>query len=129
MHPLEPGEAAVRIAAGKNGLHQFLIRNAFVNMTSMGAACREISIIDMIREAVPSRIEPLGRDVLSLTEALYVRLLAESLGITAEREMTDEKLMEAILACRNADGGFSWFEGMHSSPVLTAVVLERFASV
>ena len=27
MHPLEPGEAAVRIAAGKNGLHQFLIRH------------------------------------------------------------------------------------------------------
>ena len=105
------------------------LRNAFVNMTSMGAACREISIIDMIREAVPSRIEPLGRDVLSLTEALYVRRLAESLGITAEREMTDEKLMEAILACRNADGGFSWFEGMHSSPVLTAVVLERFAKL
>ena len=105
------------------------LRNAFVNMTSMGAACREISIIDMIREAVPSRIEPLGKDVLSLTEALYVRRLAESLGITAEREMTDEKLMEAILACRNADGGFSWFEGMHSSPVLTAVVLERFAKL
>ena len=105
------------------------LRNAFVNMTSMGAACREISIIDMIREAVPSRIEPLGKDVLSLTEALYVRRLAESLGITAEREMTDEKLMEAILACRNADGGFSWFEGMHSSPVLTAVVLERFAQL
>lgn len=103
------------------------LRTAFVNMTSVGAACREISIIDMIREAVPSRIEPLGKDVLSLTEALYVRRLAESLGITAEREMTDEKLMEAILACRNADGGFSWFEGMHSSPVLTAVVLERFA--
>ena len=105
------------------------LRTAFVNMTSVGAACREISIIDMIREAVPSRIEPLGKDVLSLTEALYVRRLAESLGITAEREMTDEKLMEAILACRNADGGFSWFEGMHSSPVLTAVVLERFAKL
>ena len=27
MHSLEPGEAAVRIAAGKNGLHQFLIRH------------------------------------------------------------------------------------------------------
>ena len=105
------------------------LRKEFVNMTSMGAVCREISIIDMIREAVPSRIEPLGKDVLSLTEALYVRRLAESLGITAEREMTDEKLMEAILACRNADGGFSWFEGMHSSPVLTAVVLERFAKL
>ncbi|MGN1232985.1 MAG: MG2 domain-containing protein [Candidatus Cryptobacteroides sp.] len=105
------------------------LRSAFVNMTSVGAAYREISIIDMIREAVPSRVEPLGKDVLSLTEALYVRRLAESLGVKAERKMTDEKLMEAILSCRNADGGFSWFEGMHSSPVLTAVVLERFAKL
>ena len=32
------------------------LRKEFVNMTSMGAVCREISIIDMIREAVPSRI-------------------------------------------------------------------------
>lgn len=105
------------------------LRKEFVNMTSAGAACREISIIDMIKEAVPSRMEPLGKDVLSLTEALYVRRLAESLGVKAERIMTDEKLLEAILACRNADGGFSWFEGMHSLPVLTAVVLERFAKL
>ncbi|MGM9768024.1 MAG: MG2 domain-containing protein [Candidatus Cryptobacteroides sp.] len=105
------------------------LRSAFVNMTSVGAAYKEISIIDMIKEAVPSRIEPLGKDVLSLTEALYVRRLAESLGIRAEREMQDNQLLDAILACRNADGGFSWFEGMHSSPVVTAVVLERFAKL
>ncbi|MGM9740243.1 MAG: MG2 domain-containing protein [Candidatus Cryptobacteroides sp.] len=105
------------------------LRSAFVNMTSVGAAYREISIIDMIREAVPSRIEPAREDIFSLTEALYVRRLAESLGVRTDREMPDEKLLEAILACRNADGGFSWFEGMHSSPVVTAVVLERFAKL
>ncbi|MEE3465384.1 MAG: hypothetical protein VZQ48_01390, partial [Candidatus Cryptobacteroides sp.] len=34
-----------------------------------------------------------------------------------------------ILSCRNEDGGFGWFEGMHSSPAITAVMLERMAKL
>ena len=37
------------------------------------------------------------------------------------------ELLEKVLACRNNDGGFGWFEGMESSPVITAVLLQRFA--
>jgi hypothetical protein len=37
--------------------------------------------------------------------------------------------MGKILACRNSDGGFGWFEGMPSSPVVTAVVLHRMAAI
>ena len=40
-----------------------------------------------------------------------------------------EEVLRQVLACRNADGGFAWFEGMHSSPVITAVVLQRFAKL
>ena len=43
--------------------------------------------------------------------------------------LSRESLLEQILACRNSDGGYAWFEGMHSSPVITAVVLERFAKL
>ena len=42
--------------------------------------------------------------------------------------MSTSEILEKIMACRNSDGGFGWFEGMNSSPILTAVVLERFAS-
>ena len=41
--------------------------------------------------------------------------------------MSDEILEEKIGACQNEDGGFGWFQGMQSSPVLTAVVLEWLA--
>ena len=43
--------------------------------------------------------------------------------------MSDETLVERIKACLNAGGGFGWFEGFRSSPVVTAVVLERFAKM
>ncbi len=39
------------------------------------------------------------------------------------------ELLRKVLACRNSDGGFGWFEGMTSSPVITAVLLERFAKL
>ena len=38
-----------------------------------------------------------------------------------------EDLLEKIFACQNNDGGFAWFEGMPSSAIITAVLLERFA--
>lgn len=126
---------------------------------------REISLLDMILEAVPDKVEPKSDDVLSVTEAYYVNVMAgvlnpdkaESDGASAgasamsdesaasDSGMTDESapadstmselasdselvgLLSKIMACQNSDGGFAWFEGFKSSPVLTAVVLERFA--
>ena len=41
--------------------------------------------------------------------------------------MSDEILEEKIGACQNEDGGFGWFQGMQSSPILTAVALEWLA--
>ena len=43
--------------------------------------------------------------------------------------VAESDLLDGILSCRNSDGGFGWFEGFPSSPVITAVVLERFASL
>ena len=81
--------------------------------------------MDMVMDAIPSHVDPRGNDVLSLSEAWYIRLMASRL--TAPLDEGTDALEEKILACRNADGGFGWFEGMNSSPVITAVLLERFA--
>ena len=105
------------------------IRSAFVNVSPYGAEYKEISIIDMVKEAIPDKVDPDGDDVLSLSEAWYVRLVARSLGVDVRSEVSDSRLVERILACKNADGGFGWFEGMESSPVMTAVLLERFAKI
>ena len=111
------------------------LRNQFVNGSGNDAAVNVISIIDMIRDAVPSKVEPEGKDVLSLSEAMCVRELSYSLKALARTEpvaqdgMSDGELFSKVFACHNADGGFAWFEGMKSSPVITAVLLERFAKM
>lgn len=111
------------------------LRNEFVNGSGNDAEVKVISIIDMIRDAVPSKVEPEGKDVLSLSEAMYVRELSYSLKAlartmpVAQDGMSDEELFSKVFACHNADGGFAWFEGMKSSPVITAVLLERFAKM
>ena len=59
------------------------LRNQFVNVSGNDAEVNVISIIDMIRDAVPSKVEPEGKDVLSLSEAMYVRELSYSLRTLA----------------------------------------------
>lgn len=109
------------------------IRSAFVNVSSYGAGYKEVSVIDMVKDAIPSKAKPSGKNVVALSEAYYIRLVAKSLGVESLGEgedfITTDKLLERILACRNADGGFGWFEGMDSSPIITALLLERFAKL
>lgn len=105
------------------------LESEFTGTTANGAEVKEIDIRQMILDAVPSKVEPKGKDVLSLSEALYVRGVARRLGGDVETETSDGSLVERIIACRNADGGFGWFEGFRSSPLVTAVLLERFAKM
>lgn len=94
----------------------------FTGISRTGAEYSEIRLMDMLTESVPGKCEPKAKDVLSLSEAYYMNLLASS-------DPDEGALLEDILACRNHDGGFGWFEGFSSSPVITAVVLERFAAL
>lgn len=50
-------------------------------------------------------------------------------GMPTKVATPTEQIVEKIVACMNADGGFAWFEGMDSSPVITAVLLEGFAKL
>ncbi len=101
------------------------LRGRFVNVSGESAQLKEITVLDMVKDAIPSHAEPSGKDVLSLTEAWYVQNIAARLSVIPGE--VEESLLKEILACRNSDGGFAWFEGMNSSAVITAVVLERFA--
>ena len=126
---LTESHSAVLLAGmDKNALIQ-RIRSAFTGTTSAGAEYKEIDIRQMVLDAIPSKVEPAGKDILSLTEAYYVRRVAEKLGADFKFTTSDEDILDKIVACQNADGGFGWFEGMKSSPVITAVVLERFAKL
>lgn len=110
------------------------LRDKFVNVSSAGAECTVVSVMDMLREALPLTVESEGKDVVRLSETMYVNLLAGGLRAMqggAVRKYVDAAMdaVSKILACANADGGFGWFEGMKSSPIVTAVVLERFAGL
>ncbi len=94
------------------------LRAEFVNLPGSNATVRDISIRQMLEEAIPERIEPKSDNVVALTEALLASYLLGGLN---------SPVLEKVLACRNADGGFAWFKGMDSSPILTALVLQRFA--
>ena len=103
-----------------------MLRSMFVNSDGLDAGMREISIRQMLGEALPGSIEPESDNVLALTDALYARYLLSKL--TGE-QFDNAEIESGIRACRNSDGGFAWFEGMKSSSVVTAVVLERFAAM
>jgi Large extracellular alpha-helical protein len=123
------------------------LRSRFVNVPASEAALTETTLLDLVRAAIPAKADPDGNDVLSISEAYYVRLLAEKISPLASLGRNDgepaitsagssvipseakESLLPKVLACRNADGGFGWFEGMDSSPVITAVLLSRFAKL
>ena len=106
------------------------LRARFVNVPASEAALTETTLLDLVRAAIPTKADPEGNDVLSLSEAYYVRLLTSVIpGSTGNLAEGTGALLEKVLACRNNDGGFGWFEGMESSPVITAVLLQRFAKL
>ncbi len=101
------------------------LRSSFVNMDASGLEPQERSILEMIREAIPDKVEPKGKDVMSLTEAWYANVLARRLGAPGLDDEALQDLKGKIAVCQNAGGGIAWFEGMESSPILTASVLQR----
>lgn len=129
----EAHSAVLRAGMDKEALLREIAAR-FTGTTAHGATTDEVDIRRMLRDAIPSRIEPDGKDVLSLSEALYARHLAALLqpgfaDSLSAGKMPDTELRARILACQNADGGFGWFEGMKSSPVITATLLERFSKM
>ena len=105
------------------------LRESFTGISSYGAEYSETDIRAMLLDALPAKVDPERKDVLSVTKAIYVRKVAASLGADVSSECTDGELMNMLASCRNADGGFGWFPGMKSSPALTAAVLERYSQL
>ncbi len=112
------------------------LRKKFVNVSSVGAEYSERTLEDLFKEAVPGVVEPESDNAISLSEALSVNVLAYGLhdGHWGLEEDGDEALecigeikdiVRELVKCARADGGFGWFEGMPSSPMVTAVVLEH----
>lgn len=106
------------------------LRASFVNTGAYGAEVKEIGIRDMVKDCIEGYVAG-APDVLSLCNALFALETAGELGIKAEIRKpdgslcTEEGLASEISACRNADGGWSWFQGMESSPAITMKMLDN----
>ena len=105
------------------------LKGEFVNVSAEDAILKDISLLQMVKEALPTKAEPASENALDLSEALYVRLMAAKLGSQLEKVKSDSELLAALMACRDEDGGFAWFKGMDSSPIITAVLLDRYAGL
>ena len=103
-----------------------MLRARFVNTSSDGVYFNEARLYDKIFEVFPSKVEPVGKDIISLCDALYVRELSNRLN---DARFDTDSLYRKILDYQNPDGGFAWYEGMNSSVVITSVVLEYFAKL
>ena len=110
------------------------LRGRFVNGSSVGAEYYSVSVIDMLREALPLVTEADAEDAVSLSEAMYVNLLAAGLRAAEGEDVRDyleaaRAAADRLVACADEDGGFGWFDGMMPSPVITSLVLERYAGL
>lgn len=105
------------------------LRKCFVNADASSSEVKEISIEQMVRSALDVDFRTESSDALSLSASLYAATLASSLGGTGLSAGQKEALAEKIRACVNPDGGFAWLPGMKSNPSVTAVVLQRMASM
>lgn len=108
------------------------LRSSFTAVDGRHASVRELSILDMLMEAIPEKIEAESDNLVDLSASLYSDWLLKSLpgrsdfGLDAAAR---DKLVDKIIACRNSDGGFAWFSGFNSSPAVTALLLERCAAL
>ncbi len=105
------------------------LRDEFVNVSGYGAESREISIADMLEEAIPENIRLHSADVISVAGSYVASRLAHLMD--GEEDLCPEcgRLEKELLSYRNAGGGFAWLKGGKSSPVVTAVVLEYISTL
>lgn len=105
------------------------LRAAFVNIDGSSLEPVERDIQGMIKDAIPDKVTPESSNVMSLTEAYYANVIARRLGAPGLSDQELEEILGKIAACQNSSGGISWFEGMESSPIITAAVLQRIAAM
>ena len=94
------------------------LRRMFVNVPGDRAEMTVRTLREVAEEGLAQWTAPEDPDALSRSADFYARAL---LG----RDTTGT--LAPLMALRNEDGGFAWTEGMDSSPVVTATLLERFA--
>ena len=88
------------------------LRRLFTNLPGGDAVTEVRSFRSLVEAGLAESRSGDSKDAISLSSALYAG---------------DTTRLAQVLACRNEDGGFAWMPEMKSSPIVSAVLLERFA--
>ena len=129
LQTITEAHSAVLLAGADKQALIASLRGMFVNIDASFLEPMERSILDMIKAAIPDKVEPSSGNVMSLTEAYYSNVLARRLGAPGLSDEALKEMLGKIAACQNKSGGIAWFEGMESSPIITAALLQRIAAM
>ena len=102
-----------------------VLRSRFVNIPSDSLLYKEITIRELLSEVLVEKASRQSQDVIGQVDAIYASMVAGRYGVMMD-SLAIKKMTKMITACRNADGGYSWFPGMESSPAISASILEKF---
>ena len=122
----EAHSAVLRPDADKETLIADL-RSRFTGTTADSACLKEVTIKDMVMETINGKLKEPGNDLLSVLEWVYLTEISPLATLGRNDSEAERSPFEKLFEYQNEDGGFAWFKGFRSSPILTAVVLERLA--
>ena len=118
----EAHSAVLLPGADRVGLEAQL-RSLFKNVDGSLPAVEERDIRQMLLDAIPQELDVPSDNAISLARALYAYTLMADIPGAGTPAFDRSGTVKKLLACRADDGGFAWFAGMPSSPIVTAVVL------
>lgn len=78
----------------------------------------------LMMETLPQMAEPKSQNAIILSNALYANRVSAMLKWS---ESKSENVLTALHNLQNADGSFSWWEGMSGSPYMTMAVIKTLA--
>lgn len=119
----EAHSAVLRSGEDRNALIERL-RSEFIGIDGKNGGIKEISILQMLLEAIPDKLERESDNAISLAETYYANALLEKLGVGRLSAESKDEILRKLSECHCADGGYAWFKGMESSPIVTATILQ-----
>ena len=123
VQTLTEAHSAVLLPGADKAALEAQLRSLFENVDGSLPVLEERDIRQMLQDAIPDEIEVPCDNAISLARALYAYSLTADIPGAATPTFDRSGTTSKLLACRGDDGGFAWFAGMPSSPIVTAVVL------
>lgn len=127
-------EAASFVMGGRHG-HKYYekqLRNR-IGAKNPTIEYAEYSTLSAVKESLPMAVKPESDNAIAWITALYINQMREKILSISKGETIDNSKSEAfrseavakLKTLQREDGGFTWFNGMKSSDMITLFFLEK----